>query len=46
MARAAIALGSNLGDRIAHLEAANEALESLGSVVATSPVYETEPIGG
>ena len=46
MTRAAIALGSNVGDRIGHLEAANEALESLGRVVATSPVYETEPIGG
>jgi 2-amino-4-hydroxy-6-hydroxymethyldihydropteridine diphosphokinase len=46
VARAAIALGSNLGDRIAHLEAANEALESLGRIVATSPVYETDPVGG
>lgn len=46
MTRAAIALGSNLGDRIEHLDAANEAIESLGRVVATSPVYETEPIGG
>ncbi len=46
MTRAAIALGSNLGDRLGHLEAANEALESLGRVRATSPVYETEPIGG
>ena len=46
MTRAAIALGSNLGDRLGHLEAANEALESVGRVVATSPIYETAPIGG
>ena len=46
MTRAAIGLGSNLGDRMEHLDAANEALEALGRIVATSPVYETAPVGG
>lgn len=46
MTRAAIALGSNLGDRLGHLDAANDALAALGAVVAMSPVYETVPVGG
>jgi len=41
--RAFLSLGSNLGDRWAHLR---EAVASLDGVVAVSPVYETEPIGG
>lgn len=41
--RAFIALGSNLGDRAAHLRAA---VAGLPDVVAVSPVYETEPVGG
>lgn len=41
--RAFIALGSNLGDRFAHLRAA---VAGLPDVVAVSPVYETEPVGG
>jgi len=41
--RALLGLGSNLGDRQGHLR---EAVASLGGVVAVSPVYETEPIGG
>jgi dihydroneopterin aldolase/2-amino-4-hydroxy-6-hydroxymethyldihydropteridine diphosphokinase len=40
---AIVALGSNLGDREAHLRLA---LEQLGQVTAVSDVYETEPIGG
>lgn len=44
--RAFLGLGSNLGDRRAHLEAAVEALRAGGDVVAVSPVYETEPVGG
>jgi 2-amino-4-hydroxy-6-hydroxymethyldihydropteridine diphosphokinase len=44
--RAAVALGSNVGDRLDHLESAVEALRSLGVVAAESPVYETAPIGG
>jgi 2-amino-4-hydroxy-6-hydroxymethyldihydropteridine diphosphokinase len=41
--RAFLALGSNLGDRRAHLRAA---LAGLPDVVAVSPVYETDPVGG
>ena len=36
-------LGSNLGDRWARLRAA---VAGLPDVVAVSPVYETEPVGG
>jgi len=43
MARAFLGLGSNLGDRVAHLRTAVAALPDL---VATSPVYETDPVGG
>lgn len=38
-----MSLGSNLGDRRRYLR---EAVESLEGVVAVSPVYETEPVGG
>jgi len=41
--RAFVALGSNLGDRRAHLRAA---VAGLPGVVAVSPVYETDPVGG
>ncbi len=44
--RAFIGLGSNLGDRRAHLRAALEALRAGGDVAAVSPLYETEPVGG
>ena len=45
--RAYLGLGSNLGDRAAHLQFALEGLaERAGRVVAISPVYETEPVGG
>jgi 2-amino-4-hydroxy-6-hydroxymethyldihydropteridine diphosphokinase len=41
-----LGLGSNVGDRLAHLRAAVAALPSHGvSVVASSSVYETEPVG-
>jgi 2-amino-4-hydroxy-6-hydroxymethyldihydropteridine diphosphokinase len=42
-----VALGSNLGDRAAHLAAAVEALARLPAtrVVALSPVFETDPVG-
>lgn len=42
--RAVIALGSNLGDRVANLRFAIGRLG--GSVVASSQVYETDPVGG
>jgi 2-amino-4-hydroxy-6-hydroxymethyldihydropteridine diphosphokinase len=41
--RAYLGLGSNLGDRRAHLRAA---VAALPDVVAVSAVYETEPVGG
>ena len=43
--RAFLGLGSNLGDRWAHLRAAGAALPA-GELVAVSPVYETDPVGG
>ncbi len=43
MARAFLGLGSNLGDRADFLQGA---VTSLPDLVAVSPVYETEPIGG
>ena len=46
--RAVLALGSNLGDRVAHLRAAVAAIGARDGVevLAVSPVYETEPVGG
>jgi 2-amino-4-hydroxy-6-hydroxymethyldihydropteridine diphosphokinase len=44
--RAFIGLGSNLGDRLATLRQGVAQLEEGGDVVALSPVYETEPVGG
>jgi 2-amino-4-hydroxy-6-hydroxymethyldihydropteridine diphosphokinase len=46
MARAFIGLGSNLGDRRAYLKDGVEGLRAAGDVVAVSPLYETEPVGG
>jgi 2-amino-4-hydroxy-6-hydroxymethyldihydropteridine diphosphokinase len=45
--RAYVAIGSNLGDRLAHLQAAVDGLAAtLGvDVVAVSSVYETDPVG-
>ncbi len=44
--RAAIGLGSNLGSRERHLEAGRRGLERLGTIVAMSSWYETDPVGG
>jgi 2-amino-4-hydroxy-6-hydroxymethyldihydropteridine diphosphokinase len=41
--RAFLSLGSNLGDRRIHLATG---VESIPDVVAISPVYETDPVGG
>jgi 2-amino-4-hydroxy-6-hydroxymethyldihydropteridine diphosphokinase len=41
--RAFLGLGSNLGDRRRYLR---EAVAALPDVVAVSPVYETDPVGG
>jgi 2-amino-4-hydroxy-6-hydroxymethyldihydropteridine diphosphokinase len=46
--RTGIALGSNLGDRMANLSAARQAIVALTNVkppVLSSPIYETEPVG-
>ncbi len=43
--RAYLGIGSNLGDRSAHLAAAVASLEAVG-LRAVSPVYETDPVGG
>ena len=45
MSSAYIALGSNLGDRAAHLRAALDRLGALGTVEAVSPFFDTEPVG-
>jgi 2-amino-4-hydroxy-6-hydroxymethyldihydropteridine diphosphokinase len=49
MTRAFLGLGSNLGDRARHLRTAVAALPAVAAtteVVACSPVYETDPVGG
>jgi 2-amino-4-hydroxy-6-hydroxymethyldihydropteridine diphosphokinase len=46
--RAYLGLGSNLGNRLEHLQAAVDGLALTPGidVVAVSPVYETAPVGG
>ncbi len=45
--RAVIGLGSNLGDRKAHLESAGRAIaRRIGTVAASSSLWETAPVGG
>ena len=39
-----LSLGSNIGDRNAHLREAIEGLRELGDVTAVSSFYETEPV--
>jgi 2-amino-4-hydroxy-6-hydroxymethyldihydropteridine diphosphokinase len=41
-----VALGANLGDRLANLRAAADGVRQLGQVPDLSPIYETEPVGG
>lgn len=43
MRRAFVSVGSNLGDRRAHLQTA---VDALPGVVSVSGVYETAPVGG
>jgi 2-amino-4-hydroxy-6-hydroxymethyldihydropteridine diphosphokinase len=43
--RAFLGLGSNLGDRVRYLRDAVATLRDVG-LVAVSPVYETDPVGG
>ena len=49
MARAGIALGSNVGDRLENLRQARDRLAALhegaGDEFLVSPIYETEPVG-
>lgn len=46
MTRVACSIGANLGDRLSALQYAVDTLAELGTVVAVSDVYETEPVGG
>ena len=46
MPRAAIGLGSNLGDRAQQIATAVGALSETGTLVRVSSLYETAPIGG
>jgi len=46
--RTAVALGSNLGDRLGNLRAARKAILGLSNVkppILSSAIYETEPVG-
>ncbi len=46
--RTAVALGSNLGDRLGNLRAARKAILGLSNVkppILSSVIYETEPVG-
>ena len=43
---AVLSLGSNLGDRSSHLAAGLEVIAARLAVLAVSPVYETDPVGG
>ena len=45
MARAYIALGSNLGNRLANLREALRQLAPVLNITRVSPVYETGPVG-
>jgi 2-amino-4-hydroxy-6-hydroxymethyldihydropteridine diphosphokinase len=45
MARAAVALGSNLGDRERHLQQGAAALRAVFSSLAVSTAYETDYVG-
>lgn len=46
MTRAVLSLGSNLGDRMGHLQGAIHDLAQGTDVIAVSAVYETAPVGG
>jgi 2-amino-4-hydroxy-6-hydroxymethyldihydropteridine diphosphokinase len=39
-----LSLGSNIGDRAANLKQATERLRDLGTIVAASSLYETDPV--
>ncbi len=48
MALAYVGLGSNLGDRAAHIAAARKGLANLpeSALLDNAPTYETKPVGG
>lgn len=46
MVRAAIGLGSNLGDRARHIADAVASLSEACTLIRVSPIYETAPVGG
>ena len=46
MSRAVLSVGSNLGDRMGHLQGALDALAEHVDVIAISGVFETSPVGG
>ncbi len=46
MTLAYIGIGSNLGDRFAHLGSALGAIGNIGSISRGSSIYETAPVGG
>lgn len=46
MSRVVLALGSNVGDRLAHLSRGLAVLAESATVQAVSGVYETAPVGG
>ncbi|MGH8889280.1 MAG: 2-amino-4-hydroxy-6-hydroxymethyldihydropteridine diphosphokinase [Acidothermaceae bacterium] len=46
MSKAVLALGANLGDRAAGLQAAVDLLAESMTVLAISAIYETAPVGG
>ena len=46
MSRCAVGIGSNLGDRLAHIAAAINGLGAVSRVAGVSALYETAPIGG
>lgn len=46
MTRYAVGLGSNIGDRLGHMQRACAALAGLGTDLSIAPLYESAPVGG
>lgn len=46
MTRVACSIGANLGDRLEALQYAVDTLAEIGTLVAVSEVFETDPVGG
>jgi 2-amino-4-hydroxy-6-hydroxymethyldihydropteridine diphosphokinase len=44
--RVVVGMGSNVGDRLAHLQAAAQKLAKIAHVERASHIYETAPMGG